>query len=143
MSRDVITVGLIMRILLLYRGEYSHWSERFMNYLEEQKDGEAMINSIKNGKHPLPVVTQVSLAGTAPNAPPTLKYPKFWIAEEKKTRKIDPVVVTSYPLALVVEKTKVSKRKEKVIVQSESEASDDEDISDLKKITALLAKAFN
>ncbi|GKA35033.1 hypothetical protein Tco_0721524 [Tanacetum coccineum] len=53
------------------------------------------------------------------------------------------VVVTSDPLALVAEKTKVSKRKEKVVVQSESEGSDDEDISDLKKITALLAKAFN
>nr|GFA37339.1 hypothetical protein [Tanacetum cinerariifolium] len=53
------------------------------------------------------------------------------------------VVVTSDPLALVVEKIKVSKRKEKVEVQTESEGSDDEDISDLKKITALLAKAFN
>nr|GFA71884.1 hypothetical protein [Tanacetum cinerariifolium] len=46
-------------------------------------------------------------------------------------------------LALVAEKTKVSKRKEKAEVQSESEESDDEDISDLKNITALLAKAFN
>nr|GEV37509.1 copia protein [Tanacetum cinerariifolium] len=53
------------------------------------------------------------------------------------------VVVTSYPLALVAEKTKVSKRREKVVVQSKSEGSDDEDISDLKKITVLLAKAFN
>nr|GFB85406.1 hypothetical protein [Tanacetum cinerariifolium] len=49
----------------------------------------------------------------------------------------------NYPLALVVEKTKVSKRKEKVEVQTESEGSDDNDISDLKKIIALLAKAFN
>ncbi|GKA23243.1 integrase, catalytic region, zinc finger, CCHC-type containing protein [Tanacetum coccineum] len=255
MSRDVITVGSTMRIPLLYRGKYSQWSERFMNYLEEQTDGEAMINSIRNGEHPLPVVAQVSLAGTAPNAPPTLKDPKFWTAKEKKTRKIDQrhmrateygkqdkkaailyeyetfkategeqlldtylrylqvindlkkcgykkdncelnykflnnlqlewkqygtlmrqtkylmdinidalynilkqnqgdvddameykkkaVVVTSDPLALVAEKTKVSKRKEKVVVQSESEGSDDEDISNLKKITALLAKAFN
>nr|GFC82157.1 hypothetical protein [Tanacetum cinerariifolium] len=47
------------------------------------------------------------------------------------------------PLALVAEKTRVSKQKEKVEVQSESKESDDEDISDLKKITALLAKAFN
>ncbi|GJX88618.1 hypothetical protein Tco_0340632 [Tanacetum coccineum] len=48
-----------------------------------------MINSIQNGDHPLPVIAQVSLAGTAPNAPPTLKDPKFWTAEEKKNRKID------------------------------------------------------
>nr|GEU97673.1 retrovirus-related Pol polyprotein from transposon TNT 1-94 [Tanacetum cinerariifolium] len=258
MSLDVITVGLTMRISLLYRGEYSQWSERFMNYHEEQTDGEAMINSIKNGEHPLPVVAYVSLAETAPNARPTLKDPKFWTAEEKKTQKINhalerkmhgseygeqdrkttilyeyetfrategeqlldtylcylqvindlkkygykkdncelnykflnnlqpewkqygplmrqtknlmdinidalynilkqnqgdvnddmgykkkAVVFTSDPLALVADKTKVSKRKEKVVVQSESEGSDDEDISDLKKITALLAKSFN
>nr|GEZ38727.1 enzymatic polyprotein [Tanacetum cinerariifolium] len=48
MSRDVLTVGSTMRILLLYRGEYSQWVERFMNYLEEQTGGEAIINSIKN-----------------------------------------------------------------------------------------------
>nr|GFA99321.1 hypothetical protein [Tanacetum cinerariifolium] len=61
----------------------------FMNYLEEQTDGEAMINSIQNGDQPLPVITQVSLAGNAQNPPPTLKDPKFWTAKEKKTQKID------------------------------------------------------
>nr|GEW14774.1 retrovirus-related Pol polyprotein from transposon TNT 1-94 [Tanacetum cinerariifolium] len=226
-----------MRIPLLYRDEYSQWSERFMNYLEEQTDGEEMRNSIKNGEHLLPVVAQVSLIGTVPNAPPTLKDPKFKTAEEKNTRKIDhlwdalerqmrgfkygeqdrkalqvindlkkcgykkdncelnykflnnlqpewkqygtsmrqiknlmdinidalykipmqnpsdvndamgykkkAVMVTLDPLVLVAEKTKVSKHKKKVVVQSESEGSDDEDINDLKKITALLAKAFN
>nr|GEX32520.1 hypothetical protein [Tanacetum cinerariifolium] len=73
MSRDVITIGSTMRIPLLYSGEYSQWRERFMNYLEEQTDGEAMINSIKNGDKPLPIIAQVSLAGNAHNAPPTLK----------------------------------------------------------------------
>nr|GFA86104.1 hypothetical protein [Tanacetum cinerariifolium] len=53
------------------------------------------------------------------------------------------IVVTLDPLALIADKTKVSNRKEKVEVQTETEGSDDEDISDLKKITALLAKAFN
>ncbi|GJX30911.1 integrase, catalytic region, zinc finger, CCHC-type containing protein [Tanacetum coccineum] len=163
-----------------------------MNYLEEQTDGEAMINYIKNGEHLFPVVAQVSLARTAPNAPPTLKDPKFWTAKQKKTQKIDrlarslliqrlpndiyflidsndiakyrdcakrtdgctvlytylpirrkTVVATSDPLALVAEKTKVSKHREKVVVQSESEGSDDEYISDLKEITMLLEKAFN
>nr|GEV98218.1 hypothetical protein [Tanacetum cinerariifolium] len=65
MSRDVITVCSTMQIPLLYRGAYSQWHERFMNYLEEQTDGEAMTNSIQNGDEPLPT------------------------AEEKKTRKID------------------------------------------------------
>nr|GEZ68020.1 hypothetical protein [Tanacetum cinerariifolium] len=141
----MIMVGSTMRIPLLYRGEYSQWHERFMNYLEEQTDGEAMINSIQNGDQPLPVVAQVSLAGTAQLASPTLKDLKFWTAEEKKTRKIDrlqnqgdvndalrykkkAIMVTSDPLALVAEKTKVSKCKEKVKVQLESEESDDEDI---------------
>ncbi|GJV77968.1 retrovirus-related pol polyprotein from transposon TNT 1-94 [Tanacetum coccineum] len=287
MSRDVITVGSTMRILMLYRGEYSQWHERFLNYLEEKTNGQTMIHSITHGEQPLPVVAQVSLAGTTPNAPPTLKDPKFWTAEEKKDRKIDllvrsilikglpidiyslidsndsakdlwdalerkmrgfeygeqdrkaailykyetfkapegeqlhdtylrylqvindlkkcgykkdncvlnykvlnnlqpewkqygtlmrktknlidinidafynilkqnqggvndaigykkkAVVVTLDSLALVAEKTKVTKSKEKVVVQSDSEGSDDEDINDLKNITALLAKDFN
>nr|GFB25064.1 hypothetical protein [Tanacetum cinerariifolium] len=37
----------------------------------------------------------------------------------------------------------VSKRKEKVVVSSDSEGSDADDFSELKKITAMLAKAFN
>nr|GFA15015.1 hypothetical protein [Tanacetum cinerariifolium] len=198
-----------------------------MNYLEEQTDGEAMINSIQNGDQPLPVIAPVSLSGTAQNAPPTLKDPKFWTAEQKKTRKIDclsrslliqgllndiyslidsnktakdlrdalkmqmrsseygeqdkkaailqtkhlmdinidalynilkqnqgdvndalgckkkAVVITSDPLELVAEKTKVSKRKEKVVVSLDSEGSGEDDFSELNKITALLAKAFN
>nr|GEW41018.1 hypothetical protein [Tanacetum cinerariifolium] len=76
-------------IPLLYRGEYSQWRKRFMNYLEEQTDGEAMTNSIQNGDQPLPVIAQVSLVGTAHNVPPTLKDPKFWTAKEKKTQKVD------------------------------------------------------
>nr|GEX98590.1 hypothetical protein [Tanacetum cinerariifolium] len=243
MSRDVITVGSTMRIPLLYTGEYSQWRERFMNYLEEQTDGEAMTNSIQNGDQPLSVIAQVSLARTAQNAPPTLKDPKIWTAEGKKTRKIDRLarsfliqgllndiyslidsnesakdlwdalerqlrgseygeqdmkaailyehetfkategeqfldtylrylqvindlkkygykkdncdvndalgykkkvfVVTSDSLALVAEKKKVSKRKEKVVVSSDYEGSGADDFSELKKITSLLTKAFN
>nr|GEY69596.1 hypothetical protein [Tanacetum cinerariifolium] len=53
------------------------------------------------------------------------------------------VVVTSDPLTLVAEKTNVSKRKEKVVVSLDSEGSGTDDFSELKKITSLLAKAFN
>nr|GEX82741.1 hypothetical protein [Tanacetum cinerariifolium] len=60
MSRDVIMVGSTMRIPLLYRGEYSQWRKRFMNYLKEQTDGEAMTNSIQNGDQPLLVIAQVN-----------------------------------------------------------------------------------
>nr|GFA96256.1 hypothetical protein [Tanacetum cinerariifolium] len=53
------------------------------------------------------------------------------------------VVVTFDPLALIAEKTNVSRSKEKVVVSSNSEGSEVDDFSELKKITALLAKAFN
>nr|GFA01767.1 putative reverse transcriptase domain-containing protein [Tanacetum cinerariifolium]GFA02269.1 putative reverse transcriptase domain-containing protein [Tanacetum cinerariifolium] len=89
MSRDVLTVGSTMRIPLLYRGEYSQWVERFMNYLEEQTDGEAMINSIKNGDQPLPRVTQVSIAGTTLTEQPPLKDKSIWCDQEKRIQKID------------------------------------------------------
>ncbi|GJT87597.1 hypothetical protein Tco_1069314 [Tanacetum coccineum] len=52
-------------------------------------------------------------------------------------------VVVSDSLALVAKKTQVSKSNEKVVVDSDSDENDDEDIKDLKKITTLLAKAFN
>nr|GEW12864.1 hypothetical protein [Tanacetum cinerariifolium] len=51
--------------------------------------------------------------------------------------------VTSDPLALIPEKTKVSKEKEKVVASSDYEGSKADDFSELKKITALLEKAFN
>nr|GEZ56385.1 hypothetical protein [Tanacetum cinerariifolium]GEZ56388.1 hypothetical protein [Tanacetum cinerariifolium]GFA29508.1 hypothetical protein [Tanacetum cinerariifolium] len=89
MSRDVLTVGSTMRIPLLYQGEYSQWVERFMNYLEEQTDGESMINSIKNCDQPLLRVTQVSIAGTTSTEQPPLKDKSMWSDQEKRVQKID------------------------------------------------------
>nr|GEZ21817.1 RNA-directed DNA polymerase, eukaryota [Tanacetum cinerariifolium] len=213
-------------------------------------DGEAMINSIKNGDQPLPHVTQVTIAGTTSTEQPHLKDKSMWSDQEKRVQKIDrlarslpiqelpndiyslidsnktgkdlwdalarhmlvindlkkcgyskdnyelnikflnnlqpewkqyatmmrqnknlmdinidalynilkqnqgdvndvmgskkkTVVVTFDPLALIAEKTKVSKSKEKFVVSSDSERSNADDFSELKKITALLAKAFN
>nr|GEX79458.1 hypothetical protein [Tanacetum cinerariifolium] len=258
MSLDVLTIGSTMRILLLYRGEYSQWVERFMNYVEEQADREAMINSIKNGDQPLTHVTQVSIAATSSTEQPPLKDKYMWSDQEKRIQKIDrltrslltqgllndiyslidsnktakdlwdvlarhmlgseygeqdrkaavlyeyetfranegellldtyirylqkqyatmirqnknlmdinidalynilkqnqgdvndamglnkkTVVVTSNPLALIAKKTKVSKSKEKVVVSSDPEGSEADDFSELKKIIALLEKAFN
>nr|GEW80258.1 reverse transcriptase domain-containing protein [Tanacetum cinerariifolium] len=60
------------------------------------------------------------------------------IGSKKKT-----VAVTSDLLAFIAEKMKVSKSKEKVVVSSDSKGSKADDFSELKKITALLAKAFN
>nr|GEX15049.1 hypothetical protein [Tanacetum cinerariifolium] len=93
MSRDVLAVGSTMRIPLLYQGEYSQWVERFMNYFEEQVDGEAMINSIKNGDQPLPRV-QVSIAGTSSTEQPPLKDKSIWSDQEKRIQKIDHLAIS-------------------------------------------------
>nr|GEW47958.1 nucleolar protein 58-like [Tanacetum cinerariifolium] len=53
------------------------------------------------------------------------------------------VVITSDPLALITEKTNARRSKENVVVSSNSEGSEADDFSELKKIIALLAKAFN
>nr|GEV93627.1 hypothetical protein [Tanacetum cinerariifolium] len=115
-----------------------------MNYLEEHTDGEAMINSIKNGDQPLPRVTQVSIAGTTSTKQPPLKDKSMcnktakdlWDAlarhmlgfeygeQDRKAvvlSKKKTVVVTSDPLALIAKKTNVSRSKEKVVVSSDSE----------------------
>nr|GEV92620.1 Gag-Pol polyprotein [Tanacetum cinerariifolium] len=217
MSRDEITVGSTMRISLLYRGEYSQWRERFMNYLEEKTDGEAMINSIQNEKKTRKIdrlVISLLIQGLSNDiyslidsnetdkdlwdalkrqmhgfeygeqdrkAAILYEYETFKATEGeqlidiffityKQTKNLmdinidalynilkqnqsdvndalgykkKAVVFTSDPLALVTEKIKVSKRKEKVVVSSDSEGSGADDFSELKKITALLAKAFD
>nr|GEZ06989.1 integrase, catalytic region, zinc finger, CCHC-type, peptidase aspartic, catalytic [Tanacetum cinerariifolium] len=234
----MITVGSTMRIPLLYRGEYSQWRERFMNYLEEQTDGEAMINYIQNGDQPFPTAEEKKprkinrlarslliqwLSNDIYSLTDSNETAKdLWDALERQMRgseygeqdrkavilyeyetfkaieggqlldtylsylqqpewkqygtlmrqtknlmdinidalynilkqnqgdvndalayKKKAVVVTSDPLALVADKTKVSKRKQKVVVSSDSEGSGADDFSELNKITALLAKAFN
>nr|GEV00984.1 hypothetical protein [Tanacetum cinerariifolium] len=60
-----------------------------MNYLEEQTDGEAMINSIKNGDQSLPRVTQVSIARTTSTEQPPLKDKSTWSDQEKRIQNID------------------------------------------------------
>nr|GEU67311.1 integrase, catalytic region, zinc finger, CCHC-type, peptidase aspartic, catalytic [Tanacetum cinerariifolium] len=179
MSQDVITVGSTMRILLLYRGEYSQWREQFMNYLEEQTDDlwDALERQMRGfeyaeqdrkaiilyeyetfkateGEQLLDTYLQWEKYGTLVRQTKNLMdintVALYNIMKQNQGDMNDAlgykkkaVVVTSDPLALVGEKTKVSKRKKKVKVQTEYEESDDEDISDLKKITTLLAKAFN
>nr|GEW16999.1 reverse transcriptase domain-containing protein [Tanacetum cinerariifolium] len=193
MSREVLTDGSTIRIRLLYRGEYSQWVERFMNYLEEKTDGEVMIDSIKNDKSmwsdqekkiqkidrlvrslliqglPNGIYSLIDSNKTAKDlwdalarhmlgseygeqdrkAAVLYEYETFKATEgellldtyirylQKKM-----VVVTSDPLALIAEKTKVSKSKEKVVVSSDSEGSDADDFSELKKITAFKKQEF-
>nr|GEV37203.1 putative reverse transcriptase domain-containing protein [Tanacetum cinerariifolium] len=163
MSRDVITIGSTMRIPLLYRGEYSQWRERFMNYLEEQTYDEAMINYIKNEKKTQKIdrLARSLLIQGLPNDIYSLidsneTAKDLWDALERQMRgseygdvndalgyKKKAVVITSDSLALVAKKTNVSKQKEKVVVSFDSKGSGADDFSELKKITTLLEKAFN
>nr|GEX77874.1 hypothetical protein [Tanacetum cinerariifolium] len=53
------------------------------------------------------------------------------------------ILITSIKQALIAEKTKVSNSKEKVVVSLDFERSEADDFSKLKKIIALLEKAFN
>nr|GEW87210.1 integrase, catalytic region, zinc finger, CCHC-type, peptidase aspartic, catalytic [Tanacetum cinerariifolium] len=146
MSRDVLTVVSTMMISLLYRGEYSQWNERFMNYLEEQTDEEAMINSIKNGDQPLPRDTQVSIARTISTEQPPLKDKSMWSDQEKKHYQGDvndamglkkkTVVVTSDLLALIAEKTKSANKKQEFVKSDDKkvEKKDDEKKRDMSKV---------
>nr|GEW74231.1 hypothetical protein [Tanacetum cinerariifolium] len=143
-----------------------------MNYLEEQTDGEAMINSIKN------VINDLKKCGYSKdncelnfkflnNLQPEWKQYATMMRQNKNIMDIDidalyniikqnqrdvseamgskkkTVVFTFDPLALIAEKTNVSRSKEKVVLSSDSEGSEADDFSELKKITALLVKAFN
>nr|GEX22973.1 hypothetical protein [Tanacetum cinerariifolium] len=161
MSRDVITVGSTMRIPLLYRGEYSQWRERQMHgskYGEKDRkaaifyeyetfkatEGEQLLDTYLHYLQYGTLMRQTkNLMDINIDALYNILKQNEGDVNDALGYKKKAVLVTLDPLALVAEKIKVTKRKEKVEVQSESEESDDEDISDLKKITALLAKAFN
>nr|GEX40210.1 hypothetical protein [Tanacetum cinerariifolium] len=67
------------------------WSDSDEDEEEKTKDEKCLMDkaSNENGEHPLPVVTQVSLARTTSNVPPPLKDKSIWTAEEKKNQKID------------------------------------------------------
>nr|GFC85971.1 hypothetical protein [Tanacetum cinerariifolium] len=67
-----------------YRWFYHEDSVIVPRRVEEQTDGEAMINSIKNGDQPLPRVTQVSIGGTNSTEQPPLKDKSMWSAQEKR-----------------------------------------------------------
>nr|GEU48412.1 reverse transcriptase domain-containing protein [Tanacetum cinerariifolium] len=54
-----------------------------------ETDGEAMINSIKNGDQPLPRVTEVSIAETTSTEQPPLEDKSMWSDQEKRVQKID------------------------------------------------------
>nr|GFC95395.1 RNA-directed DNA polymerase, eukaryota [Tanacetum cinerariifolium] len=142
MSQGVIMVGLTMRILLLYRGEYSQWRERFMNFLEEQTD---VINDLKKRgykkdrcelnykflnnlqqewKQYATLMRQTkNLMDINTDALYNILKQNQGDVNDALGYKKKAIVVRSDPLALVAEKMNVSKRKEKVVVSSDSEGS--------------------
>nr|GFA11471.1 hypothetical protein [Tanacetum cinerariifolium] len=123
-----------------------------MNYLEEQTDGEAMINSIKNGDQLLPRVTQVSIAGTSSTEQPPLKDKSMWSDQEKRIQKIDHLARSlliqglSNDIYSLIDSNKTAKDLWDALARHmlDSEyGSEEDDFSELKKIIVLLAKAFN
>nr|GEU47316.1 hypothetical protein [Tanacetum cinerariifolium] len=60
------------------RQHESRRSYRWFYHEDSVTDGEAMINSIKNGDQPLPRVTQVPIAGTSSTEQPPLKDKSMW-----------------------------------------------------------------
>nr|GEY38037.1 hypothetical protein [Tanacetum cinerariifolium] len=162
MSRDVITVGSTMRILLLYRGEYSQWRERFMNYLEEKTDGlpndiYSLIDSNETAKDLWDALERQmrgsEYAEQDRKAAILYEYETFKATEGEQL--LD-TYLRYLQYGTLLRQTKnlmdinintlyniLKQNQEKVKVQTKPEGSDDDDISDLKKITALLGKAFN
>nr|GEW28553.1 retrovirus-related Pol polyprotein from transposon TNT 1-94 [Tanacetum cinerariifolium] len=153
MSRDVLTVGSTMRIALLYQGEYSQRSERTSSTEQPPLKDKSMCNKTTKdlwdalAKHMLGYEYEwkqyVTMMRQNKNLMDInidalyniLKQNQIDVNDaiglKKKT-----IVVTSDPLTLIAEKTKASKRKEKVVVSLDSEGSDADDFSELKKITA-------
>nr|GEX04889.1 hypothetical protein [Tanacetum cinerariifolium] len=133
MSRDVITVGSTMRISLLYRAnEGELLLDTYLCYLQVINDLKKCGYKKDNCELNYKFLNNLQL-----------DWKHYGDVNDALGYKKKAVVVTSDPLALVVEKTKVSKQKEKVVVSSDSEGSGVDDFSELKKITALLEKAFN
>nr|GEV58958.1 retrovirus-related Pol polyprotein from transposon TNT 1-94 [Tanacetum cinerariifolium] len=163
MSRDVITVGSTIRIPLLYQEKKNRKIDHLARSLLIQglpNDIYSLINSNETAKDlwdDLERQMHGSEYGEQDRKATILyEYETFKAIEGEKfldtyLRYLQVISdlkkcgykKDNYPLALVAEKTNVSKRKEKIVVSSDSEGSGLDDFSELKKITALLAKAFN
>nr|GEX32085.1 retrovirus-related Pol polyprotein from transposon TNT 1-94 [Tanacetum cinerariifolium] len=154
MSRDVLTVDSTMRILLLYRGEYSQWSEsnktakdlwdalaRHMigsEYGEQDRkavvlyeyetfkatEGELLLDTYIRY---LKVINDLKKCGDVTHA----------MGLKKKI-----VVVTSDPLALIVEKTKSVNKKQEYVKSDDKKVKkkDDEKKRDMSKKEGHFAK---
>nr|GFC17446.1 hypothetical protein [Tanacetum cinerariifolium] len=122
MSRDVLTVGYTMRIPLLYGGEYSQWVESN----KTAKDfWDALARHMLGSKYGEKDRKAIVL----------YEYERFKATEGE-------LLLDTYIRYLQVIND-LKKSKEKVVVSSNSKGSEAGDFSELKKITTLLAKAFN
>nr|GEX85745.1 integrase, catalytic region, zinc finger, CCHC-type, peptidase aspartic, catalytic [Tanacetum cinerariifolium] len=122
-----------------------------MNYLEEQTDGEAMINSIKNGDQPLPVIAQIN--ETAKDLWDALERQmhgseygeqdrKATILYEYETNLLDINIDALYNILKQNQgdvNDALGYKKKAVVITLDQLAL----VAEKTKITALLAKAFN
>ena len=49
MSREALAIGLDTKSPILFRGDYSQWKDRFLDFIERQELGDEMLDSIMNG----------------------------------------------------------------------------------------------
>nr|GFB35308.1 hypothetical protein [Tanacetum cinerariifolium] len=116
MSQDVITVGLTMRI------PSNETTKDLWDALERQMRGSEYGEQDRKAKDNCELNYKF-LNNLQP------EWKQYGDVNDALGYKKKVVVITSDPLALVAEKMKVSKRKEKVVVSSDSEGSGADDFS--------------
>ncbi|KAI3672589.1 hypothetical protein L6452_38684 [Arctium lappa] len=53
-SRDALSIGTDVKPPVLFKGEYEQWKDRFLDFIDRQKNGKNILTSIKEG--PMPTV---------------------------------------------------------------------------------------
>ena len=59
MSTEVETISSDTNPPVLFRGDYSQWKDRFLDFIERQEHGEEMLDSIMNGPVEFYAITPV------------------------------------------------------------------------------------
>ena len=92
MSKDALAIGSDTRPPVLFRGDYSQWRDRFMDFIERHDLGEDMIKSIDEG--PLELFIDIPANPNANPPMPARRDPKptsQYTPEERDRAKADRV----------------------------------------------------
>ena len=85
MSKEALAIGSDTKLPVLFRGDYLQWKDRFSDFIERQKLGDEMLDSIMNG----PANFYTIMPGKPDNDPliPEKHEIKTKLSDEKKKRK--------------------------------------------------------